>query len=125
MAKAKLTLYLDVVSPFGYMAFYITRVRADVITNALSFLIMRAPFTTSHFATIWSFILNTYTFPLFTSPAFQRQQNLKLPSLQKALAATNTMTLKSLNQRLTHSLKRLLTPRHNTLLGTESFPIFL
>ena len=44
MAKAKLTLYLDVVSPFGYMAFYITRVRADVITNALSFLIMRAPF---------------------------------------------------------------------------------
>ncbi len=27
MAKCKLTLYLDVVSPFGYMAYYMTRVR--------------------------------------------------------------------------------------------------
>jgi hypothetical protein len=26
MLRPKLTLYLDVVSPFGYMAFYITRV---------------------------------------------------------------------------------------------------
>ena len=28
MARPKLTVYLDVVSPFGYMAFYMTRVSA-------------------------------------------------------------------------------------------------
>lgn len=28
MARPKLTVYLDVVSPFGYMAFYVTRVSA-------------------------------------------------------------------------------------------------
>lgn len=27
MARPKLTLYLDIVSPFAYMAFYITKVR--------------------------------------------------------------------------------------------------
>ena len=34
MAKSKLTVYCDVVSPFAYMAFYITQVSAGFLSIA-------------------------------------------------------------------------------------------
>ena len=32
MARPKLTLYFDVVSPFGYLAYYVTRVRGELLS---------------------------------------------------------------------------------------------
>lgn len=41
MARPKLTVYLDVVSPFGYMAFYMTRVSALELFTLYSYLAIR------------------------------------------------------------------------------------